>query len=455
MQGQLFTHDFLTRGILDTDPWRTCDDAALDVFIAALRRVYGSLAADSTLNEGQTEDELIGPILDLLGWGGSWLSQVNLSESGRDDVLDFLLFPNAGAKARALKERSDDRRTHHGIALLEAKRWMRPLDRTGASVAGTTKRRDFGAPSSQMLRYLSRAEVMSDHAIKWGLLTNGAMWRLYWQDARSRAEEFFELDVASLLEIPGTQLGLDEIDSRRGLKLFRLLFHREAFLPQSWDGERRSYHAIALTETRRYEETVSHKLGERVFAEVFPDLANALAASDLHANKDGDGRYTRAYLDELREAALVLLEDRALLPVRDARYQDYSLTALRDQIADKRDNGRGFSGTASNYWSRLDNLFSIIADGDDAVGMPAYNGGLFEHSRAPILGRVRVAERSSRRSSTPSPAAPRTSASRASTTATSPFRIWAESTRACSNSLSSNIRPARPSSLDPRVSRAR
>ena len=401
MQGQLFTHDFLTRGILDTNPWRACGDAALDAFIAALRRVYGSLAADSTLNEGQTEDELIAPILDLLGWGDSWMSQVNLSESGRDDVLDFLLFPDAGAKARALKERSDDRRTRHGIALLEAKRWMRPLDRIDASVAGATKRRDFGAPSSQMLRYLSRAEVMSDRAIKWGLLTNGAMWRLYWQDARSRAEEFFELDVASLLDIPGTQLAPDEIDSRRGLKLFRLLFHREAFHPQSWDGERRSYHAIALTEARRYEETVSHKLGERVFAEVFPDLANALAASDLHANKDGDGCYTGAYLDELREAALVLLyrllfvlyaEDRALLPVRDARYQDYSLTALRDQIADKRDNGRGFSGTASNYWSRLVNLFSIIADGDDAVGMPAYNGGLFERSRAPILAHVRVAD---------------------------------------------------------------
>ena len=93
MQGQLFTHDFLTRGILDTNPWLACGDAALDAFIAALRRVYGSLGADSTLNEGQTEDELIAPILDLLGWGDSWMSQVNLSESGRDDVLDFLLFP--------------------------------------------------------------------------------------------------------------------------------------------------------------------------------------------------------------------------------------------------------------------------------------------------------------------------------------------------------------------------
>ena len=401
MQGQLFTQDFLTRGILETEPWRACDDVALAPFIEKVREVYVSLAADSTLNESQTEDELIRPTLELLGWNDAWMSQVNLSASGREDVPDFLLFPDATAKTRALKQKTDDHRTRHGIALLEAKRWMRPLDRTDVSASGATKRRDFGAPSSQMLRYLSRADVMSDRAIKWGLLTNGAVWRLYWQDARSRAEEFFELDVASLLGISGTQLALGEVDSLHGLKLFRLLFHREAFLPQSWDREARTYHAIALSEARRYEETVSNKLGERVFAEVFPDLANALAASDLHARKGDDGCYTRAYLDELREATLVLLyrllfvlyaEDRMLLPARDPRYQDYSLTTLRDEIADKRDKSGVFSTTASNFWSRLDNLFAIITDGDDAVGMPAYNGGLFERSRAPILARVRVGD---------------------------------------------------------------
>ena len=380
MQGQLFTQDFLTRGILETAPWRACDDVALAPFIEKVREVYVSLAADSTLNESQTEDELIKPTLHLLGWNDAWMSQVNLSASGREDVPDFLLFPDATAKTRALKQKTDDRRTRHGIALLEAKRWMRPLDRTDVSASSATKRRDFGAPSSQMLRYLSRADVMSDRAIKWGLLTNGAVWRLYWQDARSRAEEFFELDVASLLGISGTQLALGEVNSLHGLKLFRLLFHREAFLPQSWDREARTYHAIALSEARRYEETVSNKLGERVFAEVFPDLANALAASDLHARKGDDGCFTRSYLDELREATLVLLyrllfvlyaEDRMLLPARDPRYQDYSLTTLRDEIADKRDKSGVFSTTASNFWSRLDNLFAIIADGDDAVGMPA------------------------------------------------------------------------------------
>ena len=384
MQGQLFSHDFLTRGILDTAPWQSFDKNQLDAFATELRRAYGIVAADSALNEAQTESELIEPVLALLGWES--LPQINMSQSGREDVPDFLLFADAAAKARAFAEPSDDRRVRHGVALLEAKSWLRVLDRSEPGLTGTRKPRDFGAPSSQMLRYLSRADVMSDRAVKWGILTNGAVWRLYWQDARSRAEDFFEINLAALLGIPGTQAellcpsGYDGYESSHGLKLFYLLFGRAAFLPQTWDAEFRSFHAIALSEARRYEEAVSQSLGQRVFDEVFPALANALAASDLAAEKTARGQHTRAYLDEVREATLVLLyrvlfvlyaEDRALLPIHDPRYRAYSLRVIRDDIADKRDKGGVFSSTAGNYWGRLTELFVIISDGDDAVGMPA------------------------------------------------------------------------------------
>ena len=135
-----------------------------------------------------------------LGWAGDYLPQVNLSGKRREDVPDVLLFPNAKATQAALDESRDDRRYRHGVAILEAKRWMRPLDRGDAAEAT-----DPGAPSSQMLRYLSRADVVSDRAVKWGLLTNGALWRLYYQDARSRAEEFLEIDLALVLGVPGVQ----------------------------------------------------------------------------------------------------------------------------------------------------------------------------------------------------------------------------------------------------------
>lgn len=133
--------------------------------------------------------------------GGGLDSQVNLSLSGREDVPDFLLFADRDARERAYKV-PDSARARLGIALMEAKRWLRALDRSEDSATGNRKQRDFGAPSSQMLRYLSRADVLSDRAVKWCMLSNGAIWRLYWQDARARAEDFFEIDLARMFHKP-------------------------------------------------------------------------------------------------------------------------------------------------------------------------------------------------------------------------------------------------------------
>ena len=400
MQGQLFSTDFLLRGIQETETWKGLPDAELDAFVGQLKAHYAPFTADSALNESQTENALIEPVIDLLGWQDAWISQVNLSESGREDVPDFLLFADPAAKDRAFKTQ-DYARARHGVALLEAKRWLRQLDRSEESGAGNRKRRDFGTPSSQMLRYLSRADVMSDRAVKWGILTNGTIWRLYWQDARSRAEDFFEIDLAGLLGVPGVQPELDSYETRHGLKLFWLMFGRNAFNPQAWDSQRRTFHAIALSEARLYEDTVSDQLGNRVFTEVFPSLCVALAAGDPEARKTAQGAYTDDYLEALREAALLLLyrllflfyaEDRRLLPVMDARYAPYSLSDLRDAVSQARDDGKILSNRSTRYWDILSDLFRLIADGDDAVGMPAYNGGLFESARSPVLARAKVAD---------------------------------------------------------------
>ena len=58
-QGQLFTQDFLHRGICDTPPWQTLDAPALVRFEDELRRLFAPYTAESTLNEAQTEQLLI------------------------------------------------------------------------------------------------------------------------------------------------------------------------------------------------------------------------------------------------------------------------------------------------------------------------------------------------------------------------------------------------------------
>ena len=398
MQGQLFTTDYLLRAITHSGAWDATSGAAFNEFRTTLTATFANRRADSILIEAQTESEIVEPILNALGFKDASLPQANLSSKGREDVPDYLLFADASRKAQALQV-PDDARPKLGIALLEAKRWLRELDRRDEAQANKNKKFDFGAPSSQMLRYLSRADVASDRAIKWGMLTNGATWRLYWQDARSRSEEFLELNVAAALGVPGVQKDLAAPDDEHVLKLFYLLFSRAAFLPQSWDTQTRTLHTIALNEARLYEEQVSASLGKRVFTEVFPQLANALVESDVEKSVDHRGDLTRIYLDEVREAALVLLyrvlfvlyaEDRRLLPVADPRYKPYSLSDLRDDVAEARDKGKVFSTRAKNYWNKLNELFEIIASGDDAVGMPAYNGGLFDRARAPLLARIGV-----------------------------------------------------------------
>jgi len=393
MDGKLFSQDFLLDGIKTTPVWEALSDDVLNVFTSDLRHIYAPLTADSQLNEANTEADVIEAVLNLLGWNGLTLKQVTASSTRRDDVPDFLLFPNEEAKQAARAEKRDDHRYRHGIAILEAKRWMRPLDRGDA-----INRLDPGTPSNQILRYLSSVEIASERAVRWGILTNGAVWRLYWQGARSRSEEFLEIDLAELLGVPGVERGLFNGDARHGIKLFFCLFHLGAFLRQAWDKEQRTFHEYAFNEARLYEEKVSQDLGARVFASIFPQLADALAAGDEKADLASP-----AYLAELREATLILLyrllfilyaEDRNLLPVRDERYDDYALRKIREDIAKRRDANDVFSASACRYWQHMGDLFRIIAQGDASIGMPAYNGGLFEDGRAPLLTRTRIPDAS-------------------------------------------------------------
>jgi hypothetical protein len=66
-----------------------------------------------------------------------------------------------------------------------------------------------------MLRYLRRVEDLTTGKLRWGILTNGGRWRLYYQGARSVAENFFEVDLAQILRIENHDGGLFVLDEKR------------------------------------------------------------------------------------------------------------------------------------------------------------------------------------------------------------------------------------------------
>jgi hypothetical protein len=382
-QGSLFSSDFLTESIARLSDWSGIDDAALDALTVRLRQVFASFPTHQLPNESQTEDDLIWPILEILGWTAS-LRQQNLTPKGREDVPDGLLFKDAAAKAQANRTPEEWRRYEFGLAVVESKRWSRPLDRRSG------RRGEETAPSTQMLRYLRRIEDLTTGKLRWGMLTNGARWRLYYQGARSVAEQFFEIDLATILGIAGHDGGLFALtDAKRlhWLRVFVLVFRCESFLGTPSDA--RTFHQRALEEGRFYEERVAANLSKLVFGEVFPQLARAIAAAAPDAP-----------LEDVRDAALILLyrllfilyaEDRDLLPVRNSRYKDYGLREkVRGDIGQRKDRNDTFSDTAARYWSVLDDLCRAIDKGDSSIGLPPYNGGLFERDRTQLLTRVRL-----------------------------------------------------------------
>ena len=230
-QGSLFTSDFLTETIQGVSEWNTLENADLDRFGTSLRSIFENFPISQTPNESQTEDDLIWPILEALGWTQS-LRQQNLSPRGREDVPDGLLFESDETKAKANGFPEEWKRYEFGRAVVESKRWARPLDRRSG------RRGEETAPSTQMLRYLRRIDDITNGALRWGILTNGSKWRLYFSGARSVSEQFFELDIAAILDLPGHNDGLfalNEADRRHWLKVFYLVFCREAFVPAGAD----------------------------------------------------------------------------------------------------------------------------------------------------------------------------------------------------------------------------
>ncbi len=375
VSGSLFTTDYLTAAVSNTAEYLNVDAPALR---ARLTAIAAAFPRHQRTNESQTEDDLIWPVLAALGWSQS-LRQQNLTVVGRDDVPDGLLFADALTKAAANAESAQWRRYDHGLAVVESKRWARPLDRASGRDEAT-------APSTQMLRYLRRIDDLTRGRLRWGMLTNGAKWRLYWAGAQSVSEEFLEIDLERVLALDGDDLFADAAARDHWLRVFAVMFAREAFLKSGADD--RSFHERARAAAAFYEAGVAASLSQLVFEQVFPSLASAIAEAAPQAS-----------LQDVRESALVLLyrllfllyaEDRDLLPVSDRRYDDYALRPLRIEVGKRVSEGNVLSRSAARIWGHIADLSRIIDKGDASIGIPPYNGGLFATGGTALLTTVRL-----------------------------------------------------------------
>ena len=136
---------------------------------------------------------------------------------------------------------------------------------------------------------------------------------------------------------------------------------------------------------------MAKSLSDLVFERLYPMLGKAVAAA---APAD-------TALEEIRHATLILLyrllfilyaEDRGLLPVRDKRFDDYAMRVARLDVGHRKDAGDAFSAKAKAIWGRFASLAEMIDEGDESVGLPPYNGGLFGAKQTPLLKTIAIGD---------------------------------------------------------------
>src|SRR3546814_8353767 len=126
--------DLLIEGICGTEAWTAVDEAAVAAIRSRLQALLSAFGSTKNATEAETEKDLIWPLLEAVGWSEMSVQQ-NLSVKARSDVPDALLFGDRDAKAKAAPLDAWQR-FQHGLCIVEAKRWNRPLDREDARRRG-------------------------------------------------------------------------------------------------------------------------------------------------------------------------------------------------------------------------------------------------------------------------------------------------------------------------------
>ncbi|MCH8616350.1 BREX-1 system adenine-specific DNA-methyltransferase PglX [Sphingomonas sp. SM33] len=379
-RGTLFSEYYLSEGVATASDWESTF-SQLDSVRAQVTALLDDFAGRNAPGEAETESDLVEPLLHILGWT-DFLPQIRTSARGRTDVPDYLLFTSESAKAAATIL-SPAERYRQGAAIVEVKAWEIQLDKASKEISA-------GAPSTQILRYLSAVEAHSSGSIRFGMLTNGRVWRLYDVKASSRLEGFVEIDLYEAVErvvvSPDSRRDADHL-----LRLFMFLFGKDGFRK---DAGQQTRLVQALRDSKGFEGRVTEALAATVFENVFPSLANAISSADPDRPKTP----SISYLNEVRDAALTWLyrllfvlyaEDRSLLPTRARRD---GLWALRNEVARAIDNSELLSSSRRNYDGDLRDLWTQIDLGDEDIGLPPYNGGLFRQGRSELLDRSLISD---------------------------------------------------------------
>ena len=233
---------------------------------------------------------------------------------------------------------------------------------------------------------------LRERKLNWGILTNGALWRLYSTKSSRPYEDYVELPLEQALE------GSDEAE----YGLFEAFFHKECFVNDECGmmndekGEKKIYHSKLDFFREESERILTKKVKIPLLAQMDEVLQYICNGFIFDTQKSGE-EYTEEERAEIFESTVKLIyrclflfyaEARRLLPSDPDKadlYRRHSIQALCGE-ARKFRWGERRDKYEYDLWKHLKGLINAVNDGDPEYGIMGYNSGLFDDEEERFLG---------------------------------------------------------------------
>lgn len=359
----LFSNYYLDNYVKRYPEWK--EDEKIKSIFEKVKQIYSRNKSLLTkYNEAQLEKHYIQPIMKVLGH----YFEIQEATYRIPKRPDHAFFVNEDNRKEALKNKGKEDFYKRVISVGDAKAWDVPLDRKFRGKKAYTSEN----PSLQIDIYLRETPP------EWGILTNGKLWRIYYEKTSHKLDSFYEVDLQN------TILKND----LEGFKYFYLFFRREAFTP---DTTGKTFLDHVYNQSIEYARELGEELKENIYQ------ALKLMAQGFLDWKKNNLKTNPETLETIRQNSLIFLyrllfifyaESRELLP----KEHHYSLDSIKKEIAEKEMKGERVPSYTSDYWIRLKEFFDLVNEGSESRGIPkeelyipAYNGGLFDPNQHKFL----------------------------------------------------------------------
>jgi hypothetical protein len=362
----LFSNYYLEKYLPESPEWKKEDHIAV---FKQIKNIYTRESSSiKTLNEKQLENHFFNEIFSILGF----VYEVTEPTHARN-FPDYAFFFDRNGLDDAHKNKETISFFANAVAIGEVKQWKVDLDKVSKNEYNISEN-----PSLQIWTYLEDTEQ------KWGILSNGRIWRLYCKERRR--DNYLEINLSRLIES-------NDIEAFR---FFYYFFRKDAFV-KSKEGQ--AFLDRVLNESQDYAQKIGDDLKDNVYWAMKRIADGFVNQKSNHLDSRDPATLARVQNNTMillyRFLFLLYAEGKGLLDLRDQRYREYySFHHIKHNIAETQDGPahQRFDTVKSSIQGDLKVLFKLVDEGSESFGIPkteyyipAYNGGLFDPEKHPDL----------------------------------------------------------------------